>query len=296
MDLKQLYYFVTAVNSGNISAAARKLYMSQPPLSKQLHSLETELGCTLFERGSRNITLTKAGQTLYTHAVSILDMAEIARQETLISAKKQNETIRIGIISSVMYSFASKWIKNFSILYPDVNFDIVEDNTYNLLQKFHGNSIHLAILRTPFNDTDLKTAKIFTDCIIAIGDKALFENCQNCTSLEYLSHKKLITYRRWLPFIKKEFDKKNLLPDFHFINDDARTSIHLSEYGLGIALVPESASLGLIHPDIISIPIKDCTISSDVVIAYKPEHTLPKSTLQFIDFITDGLLIKRPFI
>ena len=59
MDLKQLHYFVTVADEGSISGGAKKLFLSQPPLSIQLKSLEEELGCILFERGPRNITLTE---------------------------------------------------------------------------------------------------------------------------------------------------------------------------------------------------------------------------------------------
>ena len=58
MELRQLSYFTTIVNEGNISQAAKKLNISQPPLSHQMKLLEAELGVTLFERGSRRIRLT----------------------------------------------------------------------------------------------------------------------------------------------------------------------------------------------------------------------------------------------
>ena len=54
MDLKQLAYFTAVVDEGTISAAARKLHITQPPLSSQLKLLEKEAGCLLFERGSRS--------------------------------------------------------------------------------------------------------------------------------------------------------------------------------------------------------------------------------------------------
>ena len=63
MELRQLSYFTTIVNEGNISQAAKKLNISQPPLSHQMKLLEAELGVTLFERGSRRIRLTPAGKT-----------------------------------------------------------------------------------------------------------------------------------------------------------------------------------------------------------------------------------------
>lgn len=65
MEIKQLEYFRAVVESGTISAAARKLSLSQPPLSFQMKKLEDELGLSLFERGRKEIHLTEAGQ-LYT--------------------------------------------------------------------------------------------------------------------------------------------------------------------------------------------------------------------------------------
>ena len=53
MDYKSLKYFITVVEEGTISAAAKKLYMSQPPLSNQMYKLEEELGCRLFERTAK---------------------------------------------------------------------------------------------------------------------------------------------------------------------------------------------------------------------------------------------------
>ena len=82
MELRQLSYFTTIVNEGNISQAAKKLNISQPPLSHQMKLLEAELGVTLFERGSRRIRLTPAGKTFYDRALAILDLSQAARTET----------------------------------------------------------------------------------------------------------------------------------------------------------------------------------------------------------------------
>ena len=83
MDLKQLLYFVTISDEGNISNAAKKLYLTQPPLSYQMKLLEDELNCTLFERGTRNIKLTDEGQLLYQRAKDILDLTSITKDELL---------------------------------------------------------------------------------------------------------------------------------------------------------------------------------------------------------------------
>ena len=76
MDLKQLLYFKTVVEEGTISAAAKKLNLSQPPLSQQIKQLESELGVTLMERGARKITLNEAGRVLYEKGCTLLTLAE----------------------------------------------------------------------------------------------------------------------------------------------------------------------------------------------------------------------------
>ena len=102
MDLKQLSYFVKIVEEGSISGAAKKLFMSQPPLSSQMKLLETELDCTLFERGSRTIRLTEAGETLYNYSRSLLQLSNVAKQETMNAARHFNGVLRIGIVSSLI--------------------------------------------------------------------------------------------------------------------------------------------------------------------------------------------------
>ena len=80
MELKQLYEFVTVVREGTISGAARKLNLSQPPLSAQMKQLEKEFGCLLFERGPRKIVLTEAGRLLYERALTMLELDRIVIQ------------------------------------------------------------------------------------------------------------------------------------------------------------------------------------------------------------------------
>ena len=61
MNIDQILYFSTVVEEGTISGAAKRLHMSQPPVSMQIKNLENELGVKLFERGARQIRLTEAG-------------------------------------------------------------------------------------------------------------------------------------------------------------------------------------------------------------------------------------------
>ena len=81
MDLRTLRYFTVAAQELNITRAAQKLHMSQPPLSHQLRLLEEELGAPLFVRGKRRLQLTEEGAALLRRANELLDLAAQARQE-----------------------------------------------------------------------------------------------------------------------------------------------------------------------------------------------------------------------
>lgn len=76
MDLRTLRYFTVAAQELNITRAAQKLHMSQPPLSHQLRLLEEELGAPLFVRGKRRLQLTEEGAALLRRANELLDLAE----------------------------------------------------------------------------------------------------------------------------------------------------------------------------------------------------------------------------
>jgi len=113
MDLKQLSYFTAIVDEGSISAAAKKLHISQPPLSNQMKSLEAELGVVLFERGLRSITLTDAGKLMYERANTILDMASAAKMEIDSLGNGLRGTLRMGMVSSSVTGHVARRLMEF---------------------------------------------------------------------------------------------------------------------------------------------------------------------------------------
>lgn len=284
MDFKTLKYFITVVESGTISAAAKKLYMSQPPLSNQMYNLEEELGCTLFERTSRHIILTGAGKLLYDRAKILLNSLDAVKEEVSDFNKKHAGVIRIGMISSVAEAPLSAKIAAYAKANPSVILDIYECNTYQMIEMLHAKTLHLGIARTPFTANKFKQEPILDGHVVAVGKKEFFDDSKDSVSLAEIAEKPLILYRRWESTIAGFLDQMHLPFNIVCRNDDARTTLFYAEQGLGIALLPISAAFTR-HPDIISKEIEGDPWKTDIILLYDESSYLPSCAKELLEFL-----------
>src|ERR1700732_766464 len=97
VDLRLLRYFVTVAEERHFGRAAARLHMTQPPLSRAIRQLETDLGAILLHRSAAGVTLTAAGTTLYDEARTLLEHADHAR--TLVAAAAGTATFTIGVLA-----------------------------------------------------------------------------------------------------------------------------------------------------------------------------------------------------
>ncbi len=102
MTLQQLKYLVTVAECKNITAAAEKLYISQPSLSTAIHSLENEMGIKAFVRSNKGICITKEGEELLSYARNLLEQAEIMKDRFCTDINRKPKFC----ISCQHYSFA----------------------------------------------------------------------------------------------------------------------------------------------------------------------------------------------
>lgn len=241
MDMKQLGYFVAIAEEGSISAAAKKLHISQPPLSHQLKLLENELGVQLAERGARRITLTDAGIILYKRANRILELADAAVRELDDFSDKPNGTLRLGTTSSSGPALLKKRMVDYAAAYPDVHYEIHEGNTFQLIELLASGVIEIAIARTPFHAENTEHIALESEPMIAVGSKKFLSNFQSDEiQLSDLRDKPLILYRRFEKLILTACKAAGFKPDILCMNDDARTSLMWANTGLGVAIMPHS--------------------------------------------------------
>ncbi len=245
MDIREMRYFTAVAECGTVTAAARQLNISQPPLSAQIRLLEGELGCELFIRSARKMELTETGKILYMRARGILDLCQSVEKEITDLNGTASGTLRIGAASSIVCSsLFTEIIKTFADTHRGIRYEITENNTFQLIDSLKTHQIELAFVRTPFKEAGLETISLISEPFCAVADSRAFnELCKikDSVTLRQLSGYPLIEYRRWQNTLSSVFEKENLEPDFRCIADDARTVMSLTECGMGVGIVPKSA-------------------------------------------------------
>lgn len=137
MDIRVLRYFIAVVETKSVTAAAEALHITQPTLSRQFKELEDELGKKLFERGSRRITLTDAGELFYRRALMILELFNNTKAEIGAKNDEISGTISIAMGESPVLNFLAHNLTELKQKYPKLKFNIVScnDDTVRYLLK-----------------------------------------------------------------------------------------------------------------------------------------------------------------
>ncbi len=145
MELRHLQYFLMVAREGTISGAANVLHISQPSLSRQMQDLEHELGCTLFERGSRRIELTEAGMRLRRRAEEIVDLVGRTELEFLVSANTLAGEVRIGGGETQAMGLIADVIAELQEAYPLLRFSLFSGNAEDVGERLDTGRIDFGV-------------------------------------------------------------------------------------------------------------------------------------------------------
>ncbi|ONC33874.1 LysR family transcriptional regulator [Burkholderia pseudomallei] len=166
MELRQLRYFIAVAEEMNITRAAQRLHMTQPPLSRQLQLIEDEIGLPLFERGARPLKLTDAGRVLYAQARRVLEQADELAPLTRRLAQAA-ERIVIGFVPSTLYGALPEVIRAFREAAPVVELSLIEMFTLEQLGALKGGRIDIGFGRLRFDDDRLVREVLVEERLIA---------------------------------------------------------------------------------------------------------------------------------
>lgn len=143
MELRHLRYFVAVAEEGNISKAAQRIHLTQPALSRQIKSLEDEIGLCLLERRANSFQLTEPGQTLLREAREVLSRADLALERVRSSGAVRH--LRIGYAPSLTFGMLPSAIQRFTQIHPRVRVELSDLSSTGMMDGLNNGTLDLIV-------------------------------------------------------------------------------------------------------------------------------------------------------
>lgn len=166
MDIRQLKYFIAVAEERNISRAAARLHISQPPLTRHIQSLEEELDVKLFTRTNWGVELTQAGEALLSHARNIKSHVELATEQARRAGKGLVGRIDIGIFGSAMLNIIPRILNQFVESHPDVHIVLHSAPKGRQIEALHQGRILVAFDRYLPESSELTVELVCREAIL----------------------------------------------------------------------------------------------------------------------------------
>ncbi|WP_226683019.1 LysR family transcriptional regulator [Sutcliffiella horikoshii] len=282
MDIRQLRYFTVIAEEKNISQAARKLHMSQPPLSQQLKLMEEELGVSLVHREGKKLRLTEAGERLYHHAVQVTKLMEEGMEEVKEVGEGLKGSLKIGVntlseisLSRLLFAFKEK--------YPLVTYEIHQNESGHLFQHLRERAIDLAVIRFPVQSDEFAHFMLKREPFYFVSREAWHESL----TLDKIAGQSLVlpsTKGQGLfDYILQAFAQRGIEPNIVCASSDLTLLSSLVQQGFGTTLVPESAMHIFSGAKVHSYLVEDEDLTSQYGVAWMKKYYLSKVATRFLE-------------
>lgn len=276
MELRHLRYFVVLAEELSFTAAARRLNISQPPLSQQIRDLEEELQTTLFERTSRRVDLTPAGAVFLVQARAILTQARLAVEDVRAMGAGRTGLVRIATTGSVLLGQLAGLIAAFAQVHPGIAVRISELGPNEQVGALKARRADVAFLRHPPPDDDLVAEPGWPEAVgvcLPVGHPLAAMAVLPLAALE--GHDLISLRLRDSRFSRHLHDccvQAGFQPRILHEVVESYSLTSLVAAGMGLALAPESLRL-IARSDVVYRPLEPPAPLADVTMVYRPDRS-----------------------
>ncbi|WP_206917569.1 LysR family transcriptional regulator [Alicyclobacillus suci] len=293
MDLKKFLYFVTIAEEGQITRAASRLHMAQPPLSLQLKAIEEELGVVLIERNNKRIELTQAGWTFYHRAKEILNSVESMMVEVREQGAGVRGKVSIGTVMSCV-SYLPRAIRTSQTRYPGVTFHLWEGDSHRVEELLQSRVIELGITRLPLESDNLEMVPLGEEPLVAVQPPGwdVFHSPE--VSIQHLRHCSLMVLhgqggKGIFEMFLETCQSVDFTPNIICESPDVATLLTLVDAGVGIAIVPKLA-IDLRPSGSLSFAEITPRIKSDTALVWVKNRRLSKAAEHFKEILQQSVV------
>lgn len=249
MNLQQLTTFCTVLSEGSMTAAAEKLFLTQPAVSQQIRNLEEEMGVELLVRGVRQVKATLQGQILYDYAKRILHLTQQAQVAIQTMSQEVSGSLRVGTLNSIGLYLVSPVIGMFLKHNSKLHIKLLYGTGEKIISDMRNNLVDVAILpdlkaEYGIEFPDFEKRFLFRDEMWLVGagrDTTL----PTSVEMKFYNSKPVISYSDRYPGFRTTFDRKlqelKMEVDPVFETDNVGTLKRVIESGLGWGFLPSHA-------------------------------------------------------
>lgn len=289
-NLSSYRIFYTVANTGNISKAAKELYISQPAISKSIQKLEESVGCKLFSRSSRGVVLTDEGKLLYDHVSSAFETLTLGEEKLRRSIELGVGHLKIGVSATLCKYMLLPYLKEYIRRNPHISISITCQSTNETLRLLEDNKIDIGLIGKPDNlkNIHFDFLEEIEDVFVATKDYIRNLRARGIQKNQILSSSTLML-----------LDKNNMTRQYidDYLQDNQiviKDSIDISNMdllidfariGVGVACVIKSfVSEDLASGALVEIPLGIPIHKREVGFAYRTSTKQSRSLTEFIEF------------
>lgn len=272
MELRHLRYFLEITRDMNMTRAAERLHMSQPPLSRQIRQLEEELDTELFFRNGKQLALTQAGKFFISKAEQILDAVNETETAMKRIGRSGHSWLNIGFVPSTIYGFLPEFLRHYRSAKPKVEVSLTEHMSLHQVQALKSGQIDVGFGRLYFDDPEIKQETLLKEPLMVVLPKSHPLAKKTSLSLRNIENESLILYPlrprpNYSDQITSLFYQAGIRPTVIQEVQELQTTLGLVASGVGISIVPKSVQK-MRSEDVTYIPINDPKATSPVIMTY----------------------------
>ncbi|WP_413501138.1 LysR family transcriptional regulator [Psychrobacter maritimus] len=270
MELRHLRYFVAVAEEKSFNKAAERLFISQPPLSRQIKQLEEEMGVVLIDRDQRPLKLTEAGVFFYEHAIQILRKSDNLRAMTMRKGIFDG-SLSIGFVASILYGTLPRVISRFRKVYPNIEIKLHELNSWQQTQALTNGKIDVGFGRLLFEDASVRRILLREESLVVAVpiDHHIMQQKRRTITIADLSSENLLLYPKaprpsFIDYILGLFEARNIEPNSFSEVSELHVALGLVAAGEGVTIVPRALE-NLRGTEIGYIPFEDGLLTSPII-------------------------------
>lgn len=280
MNLEQLRGFTEIAATGHFTRAAERLHLAQPSLSRQLASLEAELGVELVHRARGNVALTAAGERLLPIARRMLTDAESAREEMAELAGLRRGRIRLGATPTLCTSLVADVLAEYRERFPGIEIEILERGSRSLLASLLEGRLDLALIVTSVSSVDARAVldrePILTERLVVVSAAAapdpFGDGGARPVGLHELARVPQVRFPENYDLrvaVDAAFAAEGLAPAVAVEGAEMDAALRFAERGIGVAIVP--AMVAADRPHLRAIPLADPALTRTISLARRSD-------------------------